>query len=389
MPVGTAPAAVFGAHSAARAALRRPPPSAAAAVITTADVSRASQHSRRTARLRRLRDAVDERASHAAGLELQAAWDPAAVKAHSAHGGGAVGGRRIGGGGGDDVPLSALAARLLGVDAGTLPSVAAAALARQCNSMADGTTAGVVRGGASDEEAGAVQAEGQNEAALAAEVAAADKAWDDSHRGSAAAPLDLARANETVPPHVVAAVKGRAARWPRRVEMSLTGGCHCGGVRYTCHGPWLQSFECHCSMCRRTVGAASTSWLSTSKRHFEIMTEPPVWREGEHAGASSPSAYRTYRSSAHAARGFCARCGCTLTMDYLDDEPRTIWFTAATIDPRADDLGAVPAGAPAQLDFEIFASQRVPWVPVRDGVGQCPIGVDGGWVCDAGQYVPD
>ena len=66
-------------------------------------------------------------------------------------------------------------------------------------------------------------------------------------------------------------------------------------------------------------------------------------------------------------------------MDYFDDEPNTIWITAASLHPDA------PA-APSAIDFEIFAKQRVEWRQPLPNAGQCIDGVDGGWVVDAGQY---
>ena len=34
-------------------------------------------------------------------------------------------------------------------------------------------------------------------------------------------------------------------------EFKLTGGCFCGGVRYTITAPAVDTHHCHCSICRK------------------------------------------------------------------------------------------------------------------------------------------
>ena len=80
--------------------------------------------------------------------------------------------------------------------------------------------------------------------------------------------------------------------------MDWEGGCLCGAVRYrSSEGP-IRAVSCHCAMCRRWTGAAFATFV-----HFPAGTF--VWEVGQ------PT---RYRSSAEAERGFCARCGSTLTM---------------------------------------------------------------------------
>ena len=42
--------------------------------------------------------------------------------------------------------------------------------------------------------------------------------------------------------------------------MVLTGGCHCGAVRYEAEGAALTHALCHCNDCRRSAGAPMVGW---------------------------------------------------------------------------------------------------------------------------------
>ena len=81
--------------------------------------------------------------------------------------------------------------------------------------------------------------------------------------------------------------------------MEWTGGCLCGDVRYRASQDpeWVGS--CHCTMCRKMSGAAFSTYAVFSRESFE-------WTKGAPAH---------YRSSEPTSRGFCARCGSTLSWE--------------------------------------------------------------------------
>ena len=81
--------------------------------------------------------------------------------------------------------------------------------------------------------------------------------------------------------------------------MEWTGGCFCGDLRYrTSQDPeWVGS--CHCTMCRKISGAALSTFAVFPPETFE-------WTKG---------APTQYRSSEATTRGFCARCGSTLSWE--------------------------------------------------------------------------
>jgi hypothetical protein len=42
--------------------------------------------------------------------------------------------------------------------------------------------------------------------------------------------------------------------------MAITGGCHCGSIRYVAEGKAINHALCHCTDCRRSAGAPMVGW---------------------------------------------------------------------------------------------------------------------------------
>ena len=82
----------------------------------------------------------------------------------------------------------------------------------------------------------------------------------------------------------------------------LTGGCYCGAIRYSVTGTPFNATNCHCSICRRTTGAAFVTWFSVRTNEFHILHGQP----------------EQFRSSAQGVRSFCGRCGTQLTFRFSD-----------------------------------------------------------------------
>ena len=78
---------------------------------------------------------------------------------------------------------------------------------------------------------------------------------------------------------------------------SHAGGCLCGAVRYRVTGPSVWKALCYCESCTRAAGAPALAWAGFEKSRFEVL-------EGGLA---------IHESSPGVLRGFCARCGTTLT----------------------------------------------------------------------------
>jgi adenylate cyclase len=77
----------------------------------------------------------------------------------------------------------------------------------------------------------------------------------------------------------------------------ITGGCLCGDVRYEISKPPIDSGYCHCRMCQRFSGAPVIFGETFPIEAVQFTQGEPTY----------------YKSSPIAERGFCKRCGSSLT----------------------------------------------------------------------------
>jgi hypothetical protein len=98
-------------------------------------------------------------------------------------------------------------------------------------------------------------------------------------------------------------------------ELSLTGGCLCGAVRYRCAVPMHPPAYCHCTSCRRAAGAHAVAWFTVAAAALDFTQGQPA----------------IYRSSPPVQRAFCARCGTQLTYRH-DESPAEVDVTVGSLD---------------------------------------------------------
>ena len=79
--------------------------------------------------------------------------------------------------------------------------------------------------------------------------------------------------------------------------MTISGGCLCGNLRYEGQGAPRWVVHCHCRWCQRHSGAAFLTYVGFDLKDLR-------WTRGELA---------IYESSPGVERGFCPRCGSTLS----------------------------------------------------------------------------
>lgn len=114
----------------------------------------------------------------------------------------------------------------------------------------------------------------------------------------------------------------------------FTGGCLCGDIRYAAEGEPYHENICHCVQCRLATGAPFAAFFSLPRAAVRWLGVEP----------------RRFRSSDIAERGFCPRCGTSLTYESLT-KPAEIDLAIATLDaPEA----VVPKD-------ELFTARRIPW----------------------------
>ena len=118
--------------------------------------------------------------------------------------------------------------------------------------------------------------------------------------------------------------------------MGLTGGCHCGAVRYeTATDTPHHHAVCHCGDCRRSSGGLMVGWALFNDADLTINGETTV-----------------YASSEHGQRLFCPKCGTSLFYRNQAIFPDQTDIHSATL----DDSEQLPAQAQIQL------AERVSWV---------------------------
>lgn len=123
----------------------------------------------------------------------------------------------------------------------------------------------------------------------------------------------------------------------------LRGSCLCGDVRYEIDGALLHIGHCHCSMCRKSHGAAFATWGHVDARQFR-------WSCGE-------ALLRTCESSPGQQRLFCGRCGASLAA-----------AQAGVVAEVA--LGTLDDDPLARPTEHIFVASKAPGHAISDGLPQ-------------------
>lgn len=128
--------------------------------------------------------------------------------------------------------------------------------------------------------------------------------------------------------------------------MPLTGGCHCGAIRYEVSGEPKTHALCHCRDCRRHAGAPMVGWSMFAADAVKIVRGVP----------------KVYASSEHGRRQFCPDCGTGLF--YVNDNilPGIIDVQSATL----DDPDVIPARAHIQVAERIAWMARAHELPAFD-----------------------
>ncbi len=118
--------------------------------------------------------------------------------------------------------------------------------------------------------------------------------------------------------------------------MPMTGGCHCGAIRYEVEGDLVVHTLGHCTDCRRHAGAPMVGWAMYAADAIKVTQGEP----------------KVYQSSEHGRRHFCANCGTGLF--YVNNHvlPGIIDVQSATF----DNPDAVPAVAHIQI------AERIGWM---------------------------
>jgi hypothetical protein len=119
---------------------------------------------------------------------------------------------------------------------------------------------------------------------------------------------------------------------------ALTGRCLCGRVVFEVTPPTKWCANCHCTICRRSHGAAFVTWVGVPSAQFRIVA-------GERE-------LRGYASTPEALRRFCGHCGSSLLFE-SSKWPGEVHVVRANFDGEIDRPVAGDA----------FTDEPAAWLP--------------------------
>ena len=125
--------------------------------------------------------------------------------------------------------------------------------------------------------------------------------------------------------------------------MSIKGSCLCKAVTYEVAGEFEFIGNCHCSMCRKSHGAAYATWGILKPGQFRWVTGEGVVEHHE----SSPG--RT--------RCFCRRCGSPLASAHAGTVGEVV-------------IGTVDGDPGARPREHIFVGSKALWHDITDSLPQ-------------------
>jgi hypothetical protein len=125
--------------------------------------------------------------------------------------------------------------------------------------------------------------------------------------------------------------------------MAIHGSCLCGAVSYEISGSFSAAGHCHCSMCRKSHGAAFATWA---------MIEPNQFR-----WTSGVELIERYESSPGRARCFCRKCGSPLVAMHTGTVTEVV-------------LGTVDGDPGVRPREHIFVGSKAPWYEIDDALPQ-------------------
>ncbi len=123
-----------------------------------------------------------------------------------------------------------------------------------------------------------------------------------------------------------------------------SGGCLCGKVRYEVSGSSIWKSVCYCESCTRAAGAPAIAYAGFEKSKFRLLH----------------GSIEIYESSPGVLRGFCRRCGTSLTYQknpkVLEGALDDMYIATRTL----DNPNAYPP------DEHVHYGERVSWFNVED-----------------------
>lgn len=125
--------------------------------------------------------------------------------------------------------------------------------------------------------------------------------------------------------------------------MAIRGSCLCGSVSYEITGSFKVMGNCHCSICRKSHGAAFVTWGIIDSNQFQ-------WTSGQEF-------IQEYESSPGRNRCFCKKCGAPLVTTHAGEIGEVV-------------VGTVEGDPGVRPSEHIFVGSKAPWYDITDSLPQ-------------------
>lgn len=125
--------------------------------------------------------------------------------------------------------------------------------------------------------------------------------------------------------------------------MSITGSCLCGEVKFEIDEFPYEIYKCHCSLCRKSFGGASSAATFVPLQSFRWLTSTNEQREF--------SSGETYK------RRFCSHCGSIIPGEIK--EQQLMWVPMGTLDESPPLRLAKHCYVNSKAEWEILDDQTV------------------------------
>ena len=128
------------------------------------------------------------------------------------------------------------------------------------------------------------------------------------------------------------------------VELPLTGGCLCGGVRFEVTEPLVSAGYCHCTRCQRRTGSAASASARIAPGSLRIL--------------SGEELLRSYDPPDGFSKVFCSACGSAMWSQSQDDP-----------EIKSIRLGAFDGDPGIRPEVRAFVAYAAVWEPIpEDGL---------------------
>jgi hypothetical protein len=124
--------------------------------------------------------------------------------------------------------------------------------------------------------------------------------------------------------------------------LPLTGGCLCGGVRFSLSAPPALAGYCHCTRCQRRTGTASSAQAYIDGTTFAVEQGEELVTGWRHPDGGMEKC-------------FCRECGAHL----FSRDPETKVVGAVRMSAFDHDPGVRPT-------LRQFVADAAPWEPIPD-----------------------